>query len=79
MRLVGFKELVSRPAGSAERTMAPNNSDNDERGGFIEAGNGPVALVTASGGDHQDRHDGEFPSPEVTGSRKEKKFASSIK
>lgn len=61
--------------------MAPNNSDSDERGNFIDAGNGPVALVAASDGSREDRHNREFPLPlsRLRGSRKEKKAASSIK
>lgn len=54
--------------------MAPNNSDSDERGGFIDAGNSPVALVAASSG-REDRHNREFPSSppsEIRGSRKGK-------
>lgn len=44
--------------------MAPNNSDSDERGSFIDAGNGPVALaVAASDGGREDRHNREFPLP----------------
>lgn len=54
--------------------MAPNNSDSDERGrGFIDAGNDPVTLITASGGGREDRYNREFPSPEIRGSQKEKK------
>lgn len=60
--------------------MAPNNSNNDERGGFIDAGNDPVALVAISGSNgHEDRHNREFPSPEIKSSQKVKICIKSIK